>query len=115
QESGLSGGLAEWMATNLKRVDDHYEWVFELDAIEELMRDYFGVDLWGYLAQPRESPEIRLVVAERSDRWTPDLRARARALPAASRVIYHELERSGHWVHVDNPDGMLALLREHLS
>jgi pimeloyl-ACP methyl ester carboxylesterase len=78
------------------------------------MRDYFRVDTWDYLAQPRERPEFRLVVAERSDRWTPALRERAKALPASTRVIYHELERSGHWVHVDNPDGLLALLREHL-
>jgi pimeloyl-ACP methyl ester carboxylesterase len=114
RESGLSSGLAEWMATNLKRVGESYEWVFDLDAIEELMRDYFRVDTWGYLAEPRERPEFRLVVAERSDRWTPALRERARALPASSRVVYHELERSGHWVHVDNPSGLLALLREHL-
>jgi esterase len=114
RETGLSGGLAEWMATNLKRVGDRYEWVFNLDAIEELMRDYFRVDTWDYLAEPRVRPEFRLIVAERSDRWTAALRARARALPPSSRVVYHELERSGHWVHVDNPDGLLALLREHL-
>jgi pimeloyl-ACP methyl ester carboxylesterase len=112
--SGLSSGLAEWMTTNLKRVDERYEWVFDLDAIEELMLDYFKVDTWAYLAEPRERPEFRLVVAERSDRWTPALRARAKALSPSSRVVYHELERSGHWVHVDNPDGLLALLREHL-
>lgn len=114
REAGLSSGLAEWMTTNLKRVNERYEWVFDLDAIEELMRDYFRVDTWGYLAEPRERPEFRLVVAERSDRWTPALRERARALPPSARVVYHELERSGHWVHVDNPDGLLALLREHL-
>lgn len=114
QQAGLSSGLAEWMATNLKRVGERYEWVFDLDAIEELMLDYFRVDTWGYLGEPRERPEFRLVVAERSDRWTPALRERARALPAASRVVYHELERSGHWVHVDNPAGLLELLREHM-
>jgi pimeloyl-ACP methyl ester carboxylesterase len=54
------------------------------------------------------------VVAERSDRWTPELRARARALPPSARVTYHELPNAGHWVHVDNPDGLLALLRQHL-
>jgi esterase len=111
---GLSSGLAEWMATNLKREGERYTWLFDLDAIEELMRDYFRVDLWSFLEQPRERPELRLVVAERSDRWTAELRARARALPASTRVIYHELPSSGHWVHVDNPEGLLAMLREHL-
>lgn len=112
--AGLSSGLAEWMATNLKRQGEQYVWVFDLDAIEQLMRDYFAVDLWGYLAEPRTRPELQLVVAERSDRWTPELRARARALPPAARVVYHELPSSGHWVHVDNPDALLRLMTTRL-
>jgi pimeloyl-ACP methyl ester carboxylesterase len=114
-ESGLSSGLAEWMATNLKREGEHYTWLFDVDAIEELMADYFRVDLWRFLAEPRERPEIELVVAERSERWTPENRARARALPPSTGVVYHELANSGHWVHVDNPEGLLALMREHLA
>ncbi len=114
EQAGLSNGLAEWMGTNLKREAGAYTWVFDLDAIEELMADYFRVDLWPFLAQARERPEFRLVVAERSDRWTPALRERARQIPPSASVVYHELSNSGHWVHVDNPDGLLALLREHL-
>jgi pimeloyl-ACP methyl ester carboxylesterase len=110
--SAMSSGLAEWMATNLKREGEAYIWTFDLDAIEELMADYFRVDLWDVLAQPRERPEIQLVVAERSDRWTPALRQRARELPAASRVIYRELPNSGHWVHVDNPEALLQMLEQ---
>ncbi len=113
--SGLSSGLAEWMTTNLKRQGEHYVWTFDLEAIEELMTDYYEVDLWGFLAQPRERPEFRLVVAERSDRWTPELRARARALAASARVFYHELPNSGHWVHVDNPTELLRIIATHLG
>jgi len=110
QRAGLSSGLAEWMATNLRRQAEHYEWTFDLDAIQELMADYFAVDLWGFLERPREAPELHLVVAERSDRWTAVERERARALPPETRVVYHELANSGHWVHVDNPDGLLRIL-----
>jgi pimeloyl-ACP methyl ester carboxylesterase len=112
--SGLSSGLAEWMTTNLKREGEHYVWTFDLDAIEELMLDYYKVDLWGFLAQPRERPEFRLVVAERSDRWTPELRARARALPESTRVFYHDLPNAGHWLHVDNPTELLRTIAAHL-
>jgi pimeloyl-ACP methyl ester carboxylesterase len=55
------------------------------------------------------------VVAERSDRWTPELRSRARALPAAARVVYNDLPSSGHWVHVDNPDALLRLMATQLK
>lgn len=112
--AGLSRGLAEWMATNLKRQGEQYVWVFDLDAIEQLMRDYFTVDLWGYLAEPRTAPEFQLVVAERSDRWTPSQRARAQALPVAARVVYNDLPSSGHWLHVDNPDALLRLIAARL-
>jgi pimeloyl-ACP methyl ester carboxylesterase len=115
EQNGLSSGLAEWMATNLKREGEVYTWVFDLDAIEELMRDYYRVDLWSYLEQSRERPELRLVVAERSDRWTPELREKGRSLPPSTRVVYHELPDAGHWVHVDNPDGLLALMRENMA
>ncbi|HTV18835.1 MAG TPA: alpha/beta hydrolase [Polyangiaceae bacterium] len=115
QQSGLSSGLSEWMATNLKREGERYEWLFDVDAIEALMADYFRVDLWGFLETPRQSPAIELVVAERSDRWTAALRERARALPSETQVTYRELPNSGHWVHVDNPDALLAMMREHLA
>jgi pimeloyl-ACP methyl ester carboxylesterase len=114
EHAGLSSGLAEWMATNLKRQGEAYVWTFDLEGIEELMADYFRVDLWDFLQSERERPEFRLVVAERSDRWTPALRERARALPAASRVVYQELPDSGHWVHVDNPEGLLAMMQAAL-
>jgi pimeloyl-ACP methyl ester carboxylesterase len=114
EQAGLSSGLAEWMGTNLKRQDDAYVWTFDLGGIEELMADYFRVDLWDFLASARERPEFQLIVAERSDRWTPALRERARALPAASRVVYQELADSGHWVHVDNPEGLLAIMQTAL-
>jgi len=68
----------------------------------------------GFLAQPRTRPEFELVVAERSDRWTPELRARARELPASAHVHYHELLSSGHWVHVDNPAALIELMAERL-
>jgi pimeloyl-ACP methyl ester carboxylesterase len=115
EQCGLSSGLGEWMATNLTRQGEVYTWVFNLDAIEELMLDYYRVDLWDYLALPRERPEFQLVVAERSDRWTPALRERARKLPPSAHVVYHELPDSGHWVHVDNPDALVALMRTNLA
>ena len=109
-QRGFSSGIANWMTTNVEREDQSYRWTLDLDVIEALMKDYFERDLWNYLAQPRDALDIHLVVAERSDRWDPSKRARAEALPAHSRCHTHVLADSGHWVHVDNPDGLLALM-----
>lgn len=114
QEVGLSNGVAQWMATNLKRKGERYEWTFDLDGIEALMRDYFRVDLWQYLETARDEPAVELVVAEQSDRWTAEMRKRAAALPPETRVRYHLLPDSGHWVQVDNPDALLELMSAHL-
>lgn len=113
-EEGLSNGLAEWMATNLRRVGAEFSWRFDLDGIEQLMADYFQVDLWDYLFQARNFPQIELVVAERSSRWTSSLRARAAGLAVGARATSRILANAGHWVHVDNPDGLLAMLAESL-
>ncbi len=110
----LSSGLANWLATNLDRRTHGYEWRLDVDAIEELMADYFEEDLWPYLEAARGTPHHHLVVADRSDRWTGTMRERAARLPAEASVTLHELADSGHWVHVDNPDGLLRIFVAHL-
>lgn len=111
---GMSAGLANWMTTNIVREGNEYRWVFDLAGIRELLGDYFGRDLWPFLGQARTSPEFHLVVAERSDRWNGEMTAKARALGSETRARVHILENAGHWVHVDNPEGLLKMLAEGL-
>ncbi len=113
--AGMSSGLANWMTTNIARAGNDYRWVFDVDGIVELLEDYFGRDLWPFLEQPRAKPEFHLVVAERSDRWNGEMTARANALPPESKAFVHILENSGHWVHVDNPEGLLEMLSAGLT
>lgn len=111
---GLTSGLAQWLVTNLERRDESFVWRFDLDAIGELLDDYFRQDLWPYLDAARGRPAHHLVVAERSDRWTGSMRERVRTLSPEASVVLHELANAGHWVHVDNPDGLLEMLSTHL-
>lgn len=112
---GLSSGLANWMTTNLRRVEDVYQWCFDLDAIETMLIDYAGRDLWDYLAAPRVAPQFQLVVAENSDRWSKTLRRRAEELPAESQCHYHVIPNAGHWLHVDNPGALLDLFESTIA
>lgn len=115
-ERGFGSGLANWMTTNLKRQGEHYAWVFDLDAVEELLRDYFRRDLWPYLEVPDDPAraEVHLVIAEHSDRWSQGMRERARRVPETSSVRVHEISNAGHWLHVDNPDALLDLVSREL-
>lgn len=113
EASGLSTGLARWMTTNLKRDGDAYTWTFDLEAIEELLRDYFGRDLWPFLEEGHAHTQFRLVVAEYSDRWVPSMKSRGQQLDPHTNTSYHLIEKAGHWLHVDNPDALLTLLESH--
>jgi pimeloyl-ACP methyl ester carboxylesterase len=112
-DAGLSSAIASWMTTNLSSEGERYVWTLDFPAIEALLQDYFDRDLWSFLESPKSSPLTHFVIAEQSDRLKPHLRARALALPPESGVRAHVLPDSGHWVHVDNPEGLLALFKQH--
>ncbi|MCA9631888.1 MAG: alpha/beta hydrolase [Myxococcales bacterium] len=115
ESRGIASGIARWMTTNLRRDGDVYEWAFDLDVVSDLLDDYFRQDLWPWLEERRGAPDIHLLRALDSDRFSQDDAQRARALPPQARVTLHELPDSGHWVHADNPEGLLEILRSELS
>jgi len=104
---GFSVSLSQWMTTNLRRQGEGFGWAFDLSAIEEMIDDYWRLDLMSVLADP--PCRVDLVRAGRSDRWGPDTLDRIRAV-ASPEVHLHVLPNSGHWIHVDDPEGLLALL-----
>jgi len=122
---GISTGTANWLATNLQRQPSGFVWRFNLDAIYELMLDYFRVDLWPVLEDPEAGSDFRVVVAEHSDRWAPENRARLEAMLEIVRlreptvrengtVSLHIVPNAGHWLHVDNPTFLLELMSQNL-
>lgn len=111
QAHGLSPSLAQWMTTNLRRDPDGFRWQFDLDAAEAMIRDYFGRDLWGPVEATDDlAPDVEVVRAANSDRWTQAAIQRFDRLPASAAGRLHTLPDAGHWLHVDNPDGLRALL-----
>lgn len=78
-------------------------------------------DCWPILEQTPEGMEIAIVRAENSDRWDPDTVQRLESLGsrkvdgAGGKVSVHVLPKSGHWVHVDNPKGLLDIVTPHVA
>ena len=112
-EHGHPRGIAEWLAMNLRRSDDGFRLRLDLDAIRALLDDYFAVDLWRVLEDGRRARELHLVLGGASDALDPADRARLAAL--GSKVVTHVLEGAGHWVHVDAPEALFALLAGALA
>ena len=104
--SGFSEAIGNWMTTNLKKTDEGYIWRFDLKGVESLIKDYFKQDLWS-LIETRQESEVHLVRAQNSDRWSDAIVDR---LNQQNSTKVHVLPRSGHWVHVDNPETSWCLI-----
>ena len=111
---GLALGVAQWMTTNLKpSAAGGFVWRFDLAGIEELLADYWRLDAWALLGLIPASTRVHLLRAERGLRWSDEASARlARERPSAASPV---LEGAGHWVHIDQPDALHALLAESLA
>ena len=107
---GIALPTAQWMATNLEQQDGRYRWRLDLDALEELLRDFFDQDLWDVLEQPPATTRIHIVKARQSGILSAAAAARVKELSERhGRVFYHEVD-GGHWVNAENPDALLALM-----
>lgn len=108
--AGFSLALSRWMTTNLRHAKDGYRWRFDLGGVREMIADYFRTDLWSVLEQPHPSVAFDVVRAARSEGWTQRDLHRFATLPEDGTVALRLLADSGHWVHVDNPAGLHAML-----
>jgi len=81
--------------------------------------------LWPVLESGQTDSDFRVVVAERSDRWAPENRARLAAMletvqtreqtvRGVGTVELHVVPNAGHWLHVDNPAFLLELMASKL-
>jgi len=101
-----------------------YVWAFNLQGATDMFRSYLGTEFWDLLRHPPRGTTINLVRAERSDRWDGES---MQELAAAAKASEHDggrdggvtkeliLESAGHWVHTDNPKGLVNLMAPSLA
>lgn len=113
---GTREAIAKWLAQSLDREGEAYRFGLEVGRIEALLADYFARDLWPLLDPPPPGTRAHLVIGGRSSVFSEEDRARARGLAARhpEAVSVHVLERADHWVHVDDPEGLLGIVEEAL-
>lgn len=118
---GFSKSLSEWIGSNLKKSGEKETWAFDLKGAIQMFNSYRETSYWSLLEHPPKGMEIGLVVAEKSDRWDPDLIQRLESLSSRTRdesegkFSLHVLPNSGHWVHVDNPKGLLEIVTPRMA
>lgn len=107
-QHGLPDGIVAWLLTSSERGDDGWRWMWDLDGVEALLQSYLQADLWPVVE--RLGDRVQLVRAGRGGRWSASEVARAEASGAG----WHVMPQAGHWLHVDDPEGTLALIRRHV-
>ncbi len=108
--AGFSPEIADWLAMNLRASGDgKRRFSVSIPAIRSLLASYATLDGWPILEKTRA--QTHLVVAGRANTFTPDDRAHAFVLSERNTNVHvHLLEDAGHWVHIDAPDQLLALM-----
>ncbi len=113
---GLARDLATFLAMNLERdaTGDAFVLRLDLDAITEMLDDYFAQDLWPVVEHPPGRARIHLVVGGKSGLFEPTDLERARAAVAAlpERVFLTVFPDAGHWIHTEAPDELLRLVSD---
>jgi len=110
--AGHGRALAQWLALSLERSDGGVRFALDLREVRALLVDYFARDLWPVVEQPQGDARLHLVIGDRSTSYSAADRERARAL-AGDRVSV-DLLPAGHWVHVDDPEGLLRVMLDRI-
>ncbi|XVE75934.1 hypothetical protein DITRI_Ditri12bG0131800 [Diplodiscus trichospermus] len=120
-ELGFSKSLSEWIGTNLRKSGEGETWAFNLEGAVQMFNSYREMSYWSLLEHPPKGVEIAIVRAEKSDRWDSYVINRLERLASleedgfAGKISVHVLPNSGHWVHMDNPKGLLEIVAPKLK
>ena len=97
------------------REDDHVRFSLDLNEVRALLLDYFARDLWPVVEHPPGGVNVHLIIADRSDSYSRADRERASRIAASNSQVTADVLPGGHWLHVDNPDGVVGKLLDYIK
>ena len=104
QNAGLAESIGQWMTTNVRRTAAGFEWKIEPSFIRAALADYLSRSYWSKIETPQPMHHFYLVLAGRSGWWRGNVERRLRKL---GHVRLFPLPKSGHWVHIDDLEGLV--------
>lgn len=114
--AGFASAVVEWLAMNVRRSDAGYALRLDLGAIRALLLDFRDTDLWDVIEDASYVEHLDLVIAGASTHYGEAARGRAEhAVLTRSGLTVHVVEGAGHWLHVDAPESVRAIVRAALD
>jgi pimeloyl-ACP methyl ester carboxylesterase len=110
ESRGIAAGVAHWLAMSLVEGPGGMRSRIDPAAVRELLADYAACDAWPTLEARTPGRSVHVIVAGRSTVWSAADRVRLAAAAARGTVTVHEMPDVGHWVHVEDPEGLVAIL-----
>jgi esterase len=115
EAAGFARELAQWLAGSLDREGNQVRFALDLREIRSLLLDYFARDFWPIVEHPPGALRVHLVIGDRSDSYSPADRDRAARAAASNPQVTVDVLPAGHWVHVEDPSGLVRTLGQHLA
>ena len=107
---GFDEPTSRWMAMNLRRTDGQWSWDLDVPGLQELLVSFSETDLWPIVEHRDPGTDIRIVQASGGSILAEDDAERIRSIEARQGSSRLMVLQGGHWLHIDNPSGLLELL-----
>jgi hypothetical protein len=87
---------------------------FDMAVINELFEDFCRVDMRAFLQDYQGDGKIHFIRAGKNPLWNEEVLADFDALTRKnSNIRLHTMSHVGHWLHAEDLDGTLSIIREH--
>jgi pimeloyl-ACP methyl ester carboxylesterase len=112
-DEGIARSVAQWLAMNLRAEErGAYRLRLDLAANRSQIENYFALDEWHVIERSPDNLVMHVVIGGQSGVFDAEDRKRIQRLAdeQPKHIYVHVLEKAGHWVHVDDPDGLFAVM-----
>jgi esterase len=108
--------IALWMTTNLVESENGgLNLVFEPNIIMEMLDSFLNNDLLPMIENNKEGSDIHIVKAENGGRISMASENKIIEISHGGNVFFHCLKNAGHFLHIDNPGGLIQIFKANLS
>jgi len=129
---GISLPIAQWLTSNVRhhdtqehgnRIEMNMTWGFDLDVATELFNDFVQLDMWDFVknfdgadqTKNGNDAHLHFVRAGRNPLWTDGQLKMFRDVTDKNRFVQlHTMPHVGHWLHVEDVQGLVNLLTKEL-